>query len=265
MRTDQLRSFKYLWGEAAGVGNKLQLGAYVAAGRLAYGSVRRWLPSICVSFRQFELEFRPGRGELTPYAQIQEDLRNGTIPRPPAGEKWLVVDCGANIGLFSLFLKDAGRIIAVEPNPDVHARLARNFHRNGVHGSTINKAVSASPGTVRMDFRASTVLASITSTGETEVEATTLDAIATQEGIEHIDLLKLDLEGHELEALRGASRMLKDRRIRRIYAEFSTQTALDGIEALLAPLGFQRTNVSDFNALYVLDRDAYQREIQSQP
>src|SRR5438270_88241 len=118
MKLDQLQSFKHLWQEAAGLTNKLQLGACLAAAKLTPGKLQPRLPTVSISFRRFNVAFRLSRGELTPYEQILADLRMGVIPQPVAGEQWLILDCGANIGLFSLFMKDAGRIIAVEPNPD---------------------------------------------------------------------------------------------------------------------------------------------------
>ena len=52
------------------------------------------------------------------------------------------------------------------------------------------------------------------------VTTTTLDTFCANRGIERIDYLKIDVEGHELSVLRGASRMLSERRIRFIQFEF---------------------------------------------
>lgn len=52
------------------------------------------------------------------------------------------------------------------------------------------------------------------------VSVTTVDRYCETRGIERIDLLKLDVEGHELEVLRGAERMLRERRIRMVTFEF---------------------------------------------
>jgi hypothetical protein len=56
------------------------------------------------------------------------------------------------------------------------------------------------------------------------VAVTTIDAFCREHGIAHIDLLKLDVEGHELAALQGARGMLG--RIEAIQFEFGG-TALD--------------------------------------
>jgi FkbM family methyltransferase len=47
-----------------------------------------------------------------------------------------------------------------------------------------------------------------------------LDDYCSKQGIEGIDLLKLDVEGHELDVLVGGSRMLGERRIRMVSFEF---------------------------------------------
>jgi len=52
------------------------------------------------------------------------------------------------------------------------------------------------------------------------VSVQTLDQYCTEQGIQRIDLLKLDVEGHELEVLRGAQRMFSERRIGIVSFEF---------------------------------------------
>jgi FkbM family methyltransferase len=48
------------------------------------------------------------------------------------------------------------------------------------------------------------------------VPCTTLDYCVSRHGIPHVDLLKLDIEGHELQALQGAARA-----IRAIFFEYT--------------------------------------------
>jgi FkbM family methyltransferase len=57
---------------------------------------------------------------------------------------------------------------------------------------------------------------------EFEVETTTLDLMAKTYGIEHIHILKMDIEGHELTALHGAKRLLSEGRIDAIQFEFGS-------------------------------------------
>lgn len=52
------------------------------------------------------------------------------------------------------------------------------------------------------------------------IKIETLDAYCLENGIDHIDLLKLDVEGHELDVLKGAERMFSERRIGMVTFEF---------------------------------------------
>lgn len=52
------------------------------------------------------------------------------------------------------------------------------------------------------------------------VRLTTIDQICSEEGVEHIDFLKIDTEGHEIEVLLGARQMIGAGRISSIQFEF---------------------------------------------
>lgn len=52
------------------------------------------------------------------------------------------------------------------------------------------------------------------------VQVTTLDALAEKHSLRHVAFLRLDLEGHELEALKGAEEMLERKPINAIAFEF---------------------------------------------
>jgi hypothetical protein len=52
-----------------------------------------------------------------------------------------------------------------------------------------------------------------------EVEVCTIDEFCRNRCIDTIDILKLDIQGSELSALRGASGFLRDKRIKLIYTE----------------------------------------------
>lgn len=54
------------------------------------------------------------------------------------------------------------------------------------------------------------------------VECETLDAFCLRLGIDQIDVLKVDTEGHDLAVLQGAQRMLAEGRVQFIYVEFNT-------------------------------------------
>ena len=64
--------------------------------------------------------------------------------------------------------------------------------------------------------------------GQIEVETQTLDTFCETKGIADIDILKLDVEGAELNVLKGATRKLTEKRIRLILAEVMFVAHYDG-------------------------------------
>lgn len=56
---------------------------------------------------------------------------------------------------------------------------------------------------------------------EVEVSAITIDDYVAQNNISHIDFIKLDVEGYELNVLRGAIRCLQDKKIAQVQFEFA--------------------------------------------
>jgi FkbM family methyltransferase len=120
-----------------------------------------------------------------------------------------VADIGCHIGSFlSLALRYApeGRHIAFEASPTKAAMLTRKFECVEI----VNKAVSDHNGTVRFVEDAELSGTSyVGDSGTIEVAACTLDDALTGR---HVGLLKLDIEGHELRAFRGAHRILSEQR-----------------------------------------------------
>ena len=57
----------------------------------------------------------------------------------------------------------------------------------------------------------------------------TIDEYCERAGVQHIDVLKCDTQGFELEVLRGASRMLKEKRIRLVYLEIIVSSMYEGL------------------------------------
>lgn len=190
-------------------------------------------------------------GELDPYWYIKDDQSIGLIPEGSEVAGWTILDGGANIGLFSLALRFADRIIAVEPNPRVCERLRWNLEHNRVRGEVIQGALTDSKRTLLMDFDAQRSTRAHVGGSGSAVEGTTVDEILDRLKVAQIDLLKLDLEGHEPSALKGAGYSLAEGRIKRVYAEVNTREALMKLDELLTPR-MERRGLGVFNALYVL-------------
>lgn len=91
----------------------------------------------------------------------------------------------------------------------------------------------------------------IENVGKTRVSATTLDIFCRQYNIEQIDILKLDIQGGELEAFQGAVGLLERQAIQLIYTEtmfvpvYAAQPLFHDLAAFLAKYGYGLYNFYD--------------------
>ena len=131
---------------------------------------------------------------------------------------YVVFDCGANQGIytcaFGTLVGPKGRVEAFEPQKYAVEIARRNVVLNSFDNVRINRfAISSMVGNTFLDTSRGGVAASIVkdfgrSRGET-VAVTTLDTFAEEHSISHVDLIKMDLEGAEFEALLGAQRIIE--------------------------------------------------------
>lgn len=133
----------------------------------------------------------------------------------------VVIDGGAHLGMFTVFalINGASLVIAVEPNPFIFPMLQHNVERNVGKNRVvfINKAlwdcIRERPNRLRFLHHKGHSQASFIRdkrVGNCWVKGTTIDTIRRRFRI--IDFIKLDLEGSEQKALRGAGRTIKRNR-----------------------------------------------------
>ena len=162
----------------------------------------------------------PFLNQITPYVLLeQEDWFEDEIRFVRA---WLqpgmrVVDVGANYGVYTLAaalrVGAAGRVWAIEPTPQCAAFLRRSLELNGCRQvQLIETVVSDRRGSVRFALKALSETNAVAAPGEAAVElpARTLDELAGELGWSAVDFLKLDVEGHELQAVGGGARFLRE-------------------------------------------------------
>jgi FkbM family methyltransferase len=128
--------------------------------------------------------------------------------------RWgLVIDCGAHIGFFSIKMaKKAKKVIAIEPFDVNVSFLTENIRMNHITNiSVIQKAVGSRKEKRKLFLGESYDSPSFRplSNSYVEVEVDTLDNICKSQDVQRIDILKVDVEGAELEVLRGAEESLK--------------------------------------------------------
>jgi len=161
-----------------------------------------------------------------------------------------VVDVGANIGAFALYMaivKHAELVIAFEPSPQTFPRLAKNIEINGVKNvRVVNAAVGDKEAILSFSDGLMSINSRVSESGPLKVPCVTLDAELS--GIPSIDILKIDTEGYETQVLQGASETLK--KTKRIAAELHYPGERQEIESILFPYGFSLTKIQDDLVFY---------------
>jgi FkbM family methyltransferase len=177
-------------------------------------------------------------------------------------------DVGAHVGLMSQAFLEAfplARVHAFEPHPNSFACLAQlASDRLSKHKLALSDApgegrffvyadvedpTAATPASMNSSLveRRQFGLVAGQYTRSIAVEKSTVDLVCEQQGIEALELLKIDTEGHEREVLAGARETLASRGVRLVFLEFETvlpvKDAVGGALApcaeLLEPLGFR--------------------------
>lgn len=145
------------------------------------------------------------------------------------------VDVGANWGYFSLLAASLvgpeGNVISFEPDPRVHRLLKSNIERNRLaHVRPLEIAASQDEGALTLagysedsnNFGVSRVVEGKTGEcpgGAFTVAARRVDDVLDELKVEKVDLLKMDIEGAEVFALRGIREGLARARYRRLILE----------------------------------------------
>ena len=149
-----------------------------------------------------------------------------TIIRLLSSHPGQFLDIGANIGFYSIPIAlniDPARVVCFEPGSGNHSRLKRNLEINNLTGSVkLHKlAISNKEGsellTLREDYEGGSCTgnASIVSSQTMdegfhteEIRLTRLDNFRGEQD-DPIAIIKLDIEGHEPEAISGATQTIK--------------------------------------------------------
>ena len=140
----------------------------------------------------------------------------------------LVLDVGGHVGYSALLFADwvgpSGKVIVFEPLPAHAERIEANVALNEFNGrvEVVRAAVSDRAGVV--EFQPSSFLntgmgAISPGKGKLRVPTINLDDWLDERAVDRVGLLKLDIEGAEILALRGLARTLRDKRIETILME----------------------------------------------
>lgn len=154
-------------------------------------------------------------------AVLQRHLRPGSV----------FADVGANEGFFTIvaakLVGPTGRVISVEPQTRLGRVLTENARLNNVHNvRLLPVAISNVNGTVDL------FLAPDTNTGSTglmntrkyrvpkeTVKMVTLEELLDSAGTQVVDLMKMDVEGFEHEAILGSPQVFESKRVKLLALE----------------------------------------------
>lgn len=147
-----------------------------------------------------------GRYENEEIEKIIENLNEASV----------FFDIGANVGIYSISVAKKFsdiHIFAFEPVPETVEILKENIVRNNVASkiSIFDEAVSNTDGFINLtlDFHSSNYVTNNNSYyNKKSVKTVTIDKFVEENKIENIDLMKIDVEGHEYNVLEGSIRAL---------------------------------------------------------
>lgn len=153
------------------------------------------------------LHFQDMRKNFIPQILEEIYIRNVYEPILQGKSDLTIIDCGANLGLFSLYvMKYAKTVIAVEPSSQIYEYLEKNTKDYPII-KTIKVAVGAENGSLELfgSDENLTMFSShkigIHSDKSEKVQQMGMQTLLDYFSLTHVDFLKLDIEGSEFEVL----------------------------------------------------------------
>jgi len=179
----------------------------------------------------------------------EEDVHDAILGKLRPGD--VFIDGGANVGYYTVLgarvVGPHGTVVAIEAAPSTAKQLSQNIKLNGLFNTVIvNKAIQGDPQAkfVELHFSHGNFgMASLTRENQNahfrrlRVHAGTIDNICS--AYVHIRLMKLDIEGAELDALKGAKNTLA----KTDYVVVECNESKAEIHELLANEGFVLKNL----------------------
>jgi FkbM family methyltransferase len=179
----------------------------------------------------------------------------------------IVVDVGAHIGLYSITgskrVGPKGKVIAIEADPDNFEILNRNIRLNNLTNIISLNCIAYSKEMEMQLDDYNSILSGGTKEGlakqskriaaASAVHVNTLDNLLQQKGIDKVNWIKIDVEGAELEVLRGAHNVLSNSK------DISILIEIHGISDLYKPT-LDLLQSYNFKIVFEKTFDGYRRQ-----
>lgn len=144
----------------------------------------------------------------------------------------LFIDVGANVGSYAIWAAELGaEVIALEPADDTFYLLEENVALNGYPIRAIRAAAGSSPGTARFTSGLDCVNC-LDPDGAAVTAVLTIDSVI---GDRVVAGMKVDVEGFEIDVLRGCEQALSEHRLRLIQLEWN-ETSMQAVGADRQPV-----------------------------
>jgi len=178
----------------------------------------------------------------------------------------IAIDAGAGFGInavvYSKEVGNEGRVISIEPAKDNLMCLKKNIELNKLKNATvIQKGLWSKRARLRFYLNPvpgghSLVTHKDAAIKITEVEVDTLDNILRQLGIDRVNFIKIDIEGAEIEALKGMKETLRNNDVKLAIASYHRvkgQPTYKTIIPMMRRMGFNshfKSGISYFEKRY---------------
>ncbi|MBI3680550.1 MAG: FkbM family methyltransferase [Acidobacteria bacterium] len=158
-----------------------------------------------------------GAGKLLSYVLAEQAWLYGLAPDRAVRPGDVVMDVGAHVGTFGdeALRRGASKVIMVEPDPVNQECIRRNFKDEIAEGRVILVTEGAWSKTDTLEFHigvansgTGSLVVQESGSKIVKVAVRPIDSMMEELGLEKLDFMKMDIEGAEREALKGASKTL---------------------------------------------------------
>lgn len=190
---------------------------------------------VCPTIYNFSLCLNESGGHWIYYLGFYE-LGTIDVIKRCLKEGDVFIDVGSSIGLMTLTASkavgDSGLVFSFEPDKKRFKNLLNSIEINNCKNvKPFNFALSSNESDIFLNSNLPTPQVSLIKSDDiTVVKCKTIDLLVAQEGIVNVCFLKIDVEGYELEVLKGAKKLLQTSNAPILCIECNT--SLDSVEIL---------------------------------